>query len=557
MRRQALSGICPYVLLTLAVGLWQNSKMDQETDRPVAGETVTESELDRIRQSAGLEPGQHWCDLSPDAILCLDSRWRILFFNRAAAELFGPAGRLGIGQPPWLCPPLMGILEELSLDSLDPKAGAHPCVVLQAELGKPGARAIESAVAVAGAGDGRVYTVSIRDVSGKSPAPPALYQTQRHQLVGALAGGIAHDFNNILTAVICQIDLALLDKDLSPQARESLMRSLESARRGAELNAKLLQFGRHKEARPSAVPLARLVEETIFLLRRGIDRKIEIQFAAPETPVWPAWVDEGQFTQVLMNLSLNARDAMPRGGTLSFEIANRTVSATEERGPRRQGDFVEITVSDTGEGMTPEVLDRLFEPYFTTKEFGKGAGLGLSIANHVVVEHGGWMEVQSEPGRGSRFHVFLPRAETAAEEEPVEGGAAAGAALEGDETVLVVDDEHPVREVIRAMLTFRGYRVVEAGDGMEAVDRFRAAGGGIDLVLLDIQMPRMNGWDTMEQLHQLDSEIPVVLLSGGVSEMPAGRSRSSRPSAVLQKPFASAELLRAVRKTLDLKRRRG
>jgi two-component system cell cycle sensor histidine kinase/response regulator CckA len=556
------------VLLTLTAELWQNSdsgtntticKMDQATDNPGAGETVAESELDRIRQAAGLNSRQHWCELSPDAMICLDGRWRVLFFNRAADELFQASGMLAVGQPPWQCAPLLGILEELSLDSLSAEPRVQRCMVRQVELGKAGTRALEAAVAVAGAHDERVFTICIRDVSQKAPAQPTLYQSQRRQLVGSLAGGIAHDFNNILTAVICQIDLALLDKELSQQARESLMQAMESARRGAELNAKLLQFSRNTEARPTAVQLTRLVDETVFLLRRGIDRRIGIQFAAPGSDLWPAWVDEGQFMQVLMSLSLNARDAMPKGGELLFQLANLKLGPEEARAPRRSGEFVQITVSDTGHGMTPEVLGRLFEPYFTTKEFGKGAGLGLSIANHVVVEHGGWMEVDSEPGRGSRFHVFLPRAVTATAPpaEPAGGGAAVGTALEGDETVLVVDDEQPVREVIRAMLAFRGYQVVEAGDGTEAVDRFRAANGDIDLVLLDIQMPRMNGWDTLEKLHKLDSEIPVLLLSGGVSEPPADRIASSRPAAVLQKPFASAELLRMVRKILDSTRRPG
>ncbi len=391
------------------------------------------------------------------------------------------------------------------------------------------------------------------DVTPNNPSPQVLYQTQKGRLVAALAGGIAHDFNNILTSVICQIDLALMDPGLAPPVRESLARALASARRGAELNTKLLQFSRQAEARPGPASATRLVEETIFLVRRGIDRRIQIQFDPAQNPAWPVWVDEGQCMQVLMNLCLNARDAMPAGGEISFRLANCTFTPGEARPPKHPGEFVRISVRDTGHGMTPEVLGHLFEPYFTTREFGKGAGLGLSIANHVVVAHGGWIEVESEPGRGSQFHVFLPRAHsaTAPAADAAAPGVSVGAALDGHETVLVVDDEQPVRAVIQAMLVFRGYKVIEAGDGAEAIERFRSGGEKINLVLLDLQMPRLNGWDTMEKIHELNPATPVLLLSGGVSDPPGNGDALSRSAGMIRKPFASTELLRAVRKALD------
>jgi len=399
----------------------------------------------------------------------------------------------------------------------------------------------------------------IPGVSQTNSDPQALYQSQKRQLVAALAGGIAHDFNNILTSVICQIDLALLDQGLGPQVRESLTRALASAKRGAELNTKLLQFSRQTEARPGPASVTRLVEETVFLIRRGIDRKIQIQIEPPKESLWPVLVDEGRSMQVLMNLCFNARDAMPKGGEISFQLANRAFAPEEARGPQLPGEFVQISVRDTGHGMTPEVLGHLFEPYFTTKEFGKGAGLGLSIANHVVVEQGGWMEVESEPGQGSRFHVFFPRAKSPAarSSEPVLPGVRVGAALEGHETVLVVDDEQSVRSVIQAMLVFRGYQVLEAGDGAEAIERYRSKREKINLVLLDLQMPRLNGWETMEKIHELNPKIPVLLLSGGVSDPPGDVSALARSAGMVRKPFASTELLRLVRKALDATPRNG
>ena len=247
--------------------------------------------------------------------------------------------------------------------------------------------------------------------TGAAPAGEthALYQSQKRQVIGALAGGIAHDFNNILTAVIGNLDLALSDGDLSPAVRQVLEQALHSARRGADLNTKLLAFSRQTDARPAAVDVARLIEETVFILRRSVDPRLRIHLAPPRGGLWPVLVDEGQLMQVLMNLCLNARDAMPEGGDITFSLANRGFGAAEAKAPRLAGEFLQVTVGDTGPGMTPEVLSRLFEPYFTTKEFGRGAGLGLSIANHVAVDNGGWMEVESQPGKGTRFHVFLPR----------------------------------------------------------------------------------------------------------------------------------------------------
>jgi signal transduction histidine kinase/CheY-like chemotaxis protein len=494
-------------------------------------------------------PEGHWCGQSPDALVGLDDQWRVLFFNRSARDLLPAGDTLDVGAQPWQCAGLLAILEALHLDQLS--VGEHsPNRTIR--LVETGQELYEIAVAVSGEPRKRTFTLSIRDESRKKPDQRVLYRSQKGQVIGALAGGIAHDFNNILTAVIGHLELALLNKELSPMHREFLVKAQTSARRGAELNARLLEFSRQTEARPVIVDVPRLVEETIFLLRRGLDRRIQIQFQPPTSAVWPARVDPGQLVQVLMQLSLNARDAMPEGGELAFELANHTFAVTEARPPRQPGEFVGITVRDTGHGMTPEVLERLFEPYFTTKGFGKGAGLGLSIANHVVVEHGGWMEVESKPGAGSRFHVFLPRAGAAAAAgEPVATVPPAGAALEGRETVLLVDDEEPVRAVIQAMLTFRGYQVIEAKDGEEAVERLRTGGSAIGIVLLDIQMPRMNGWDTLEKIHGLNPRIPVLMLSGGVSDPPGDGSGMNRTAGMLRKPFASEELLRSVRKALD------
>jgi CheY-like chemotaxis protein len=260
-----------------------------------------------------------------------------------------------------------------------------------------------------------------------------------------------------------------------------------------------------------------------------------------------------------MNLCLNARDAMTGGGQLTFELANRTVATGEARPPRRAGDFVRISVCDTGAGMTPEELARLLEANDATSGAGEAARLVLSVARAVVRAQGGWMEAESEPGRGSRFHVFLPRAvsSTVARGTTVVPGVGAGPGLEGKETILVVDDEQTVRAVLEAMLVFRGYKVLEAGDGVEAIERLRTGREAIDLVLLDIQMPRLNGWEAMGRIHALRPKLPVLLLSGGNSDPPGGDEALARSAGVVGKPFASADLLRAVRQALDATPKQG
>lgn len=512
--------------------------------------------VNALREVFGLTAGEHWCELVPDGILCLDGQWRLLFLNRAAQEMFGLEGNVVIGETARRSALLWGLLQELHLDSLvvpeQQRGTQHQVRGVTLRRGND-RQVVEVSASVSWRGGRRVFTLVTRGQTPNSGEQQALYQSQKRQVIGALAGGIAHDFNNILTAIIGNLDLVLSEEDLPMLSRQSLLQALESARRGAELNTKLLAFSRQTDVHPVAVDVARLIEETVFILRRSIDPRVRIKFPAPPADLWPAWVDEGQFMQVLMNLCLNARDAMPKGGDLSFKLANRVFAASEATPLRQTGEFVQVIVADTGVGMTPEVLERLFEPYFTTKEFGRGAGLGLSIANHVVVENGGWMEVESEPDKGSRFHIFLPRTRTAVAAATARAAprAASGAVLEGKETVLLVDDEQSVRTVVHAVLSYRGYTVTDASDGAEALEKFREARGAIQLVLLDIQMPEMNGWDTLDRIRELDPDVPVLLLSGGASDPPADRTSQNEAAGILHKPFASAELLRAIRGILD------
>jgi two-component system, cell cycle sensor histidine kinase and response regulator CckA len=508
-------------------------------------------ELDRLALAELLE-------FLPDAFLCLDEQCQLLYQNTVARRLFSPEA--GVAMESHASAPLFA--EMLAQLRLNPGGGeeSSESQVQTVELRSPnGRRGVwEVSWGQRDLVGRRVWLLLLREVRRHHQIQDAVYQAQKRQVIGSLAAGIAHDFNNILTAVIANIDLVFGEESLSAQARMFLQRAQASARRGAEINGKLLAFSRHAETRRAPLDLVKLAEEALFILRRGLEKRIEIKFTPP-AGLWQILADPSQIVQVLMNLCLNARDAMPRGGTLTVEMANTTFAAASVA-PRHPGEFVRVSVSDTGTGMPPEVLKRLFEPYFTTKEYGKGAGLSLSIAAHVLAEHGGWMEAESVLGQGSRFHVFLPRC-LPRDQEAVTiaevGCEAPPAALEGAETILVADDEPSVRTVVRAILQFRGYHVLEAAAGHEALEQFQRNLDLVDLVLLDVDMPGLDGWDTLAHLRKLSSGVPVLMLSGGNSGSWEQKLSELGAGGLIEKPFKNQELLRAVRTALDEGKRSG
>jgi two-component system cell cycle sensor histidine kinase/response regulator CckA len=399
-----------------------------------------------------------------------------------------------------------------------------------------------------------IYPVVIRPVSQQKQQAQALNQSQKAQAIGALASGVAHDFNNILTAILSHLDLVADSKELPPLLRESVHHAQNSARRGAELVSKLMTFSHRSEPKLAPLNLHKLITDMVGMLRRNIDPRIQIR-VSPETPE-VGWVqaDESQIMQMLMYLCLNVRDAMPHGGELAIILEDVTFMGSNLSPPRRAGDFVRLTVSDTGEAMPPEVLGRLFEPYFATKILHKGVGLGLSIAYNIVIGHGGWLEVASRVGQGNQFHVYLPLTRETEKREPElahELSEADTQALEGKEKVLVADDEELVRLVVRAVLSYRGYQIVEATNGEEAIKLYREASPPYDLVLLDVHMPNLNGWETLVRLRQLDPGVTAILLSGGLTDEENEKAVKLGAASLLPKPFDNLNLLRLVRKTLD------
>ena len=493
-------------------------------------------------------------DSVEDAIVSVDDAYTLVFLNAAAKRVFGCASATS-GQPASRFPALADAIKQLKLGELHLSNDAATATRRLQVAVSTGHEAVpmEAVVSSADANGKRVFTAVIRDISLQQQMEQALYEARKMQAIGALAGGVAHDFNNILTAVISQIDLALTAPEFPASLRENLIYAQTSARRGAELVSKLQMFSAQGKPAFAPLDLSEVIEQVVFMLRRSMDAKIALQALPPSTKPWLVKADSNQIMQALVNLGLNARDSMPKGGKLGFELANVTFDAGAVlTPPRKAGDFVRLTISDTGHGMSPETLSRIFEPYFSTKDASRGPGLGLSITSATISEHGGWMEVESREGAGTKFHVFLPRdsePETAPRQVPV----ADPRSTEGRERLLVVDDEELVRMVIKAVLSYRGYQVSDAEDGQDAVEKYRAASPPFDLVLMDMHMPRLNGHDAIMRIREINPKVKAVLLSGGLQDGASDSATSLPGVAFLHKPFENQELVRLVRELLDLK----
>jgi PAS domain S-box-containing protein len=386
-----------------------------------------------------------------------------------------------------------------------------------------------------------------RDVTEHEQLEEELRQSHKMEAVGRLAGGIAHDFNNLLTVVLGNLELVRSGAADGKEADEMLAATERAARQAADLTKQMLGFARRQPLRTTAVDLNSLVRDAVGLLRRTIDPRITIRLN-PEADLRPAAADPVQVQQVLMNLCLNARDAMPDGGTLVVETANADGPSDEGAAPRP---LVRLTVADTGVGMTDEVRTKVFEPFFTTKGVGKGTGLGLAVVYGVAKAHGGWVEVASAPGAGSRFDVYLPCGGGAGAKGSASREAREDVARGNGETVLVADDEVAVRELAKTALELAGYRVLLAVDGADAVEVFRGAKDQVRLVVLDASMPRMSGRQAFEAIRQLSPHVPVLFASGyhGGGLLPD----SAPGTRLLNKPYIPSQLAAAVRDMLATK----
>jgi PAS domain S-box-containing protein len=396
--------------------------------------------------------------------------------------------------------------------------------------------------------EGREYNCAFaHDISRRRQLEEQLRQAQKMEAIGTLAGGVAHDFNNILTSILGYASLVQQEiPDNSPQHAD-METIIASARRAAELTEQLLTFARRStQAERAALDVNDIVQEIAKLLERTIDKAIaiELQLAADLKPVKG---DASQLHQAVLNLCLNARDAMPDGGWLGITTQNTRIEVTDAREdlPIGAGDYVVLSVTDTGCGMGPAVLERIFEPFFTTKE--QGRGLGLAMVYGIVRGHGGAVQVRSEPGRGTTFKVFLP-----VHEEVTPARTAGPEDLpSGRETVLVVDDEGDVRRVLQRILERGGYQVIPAADGAQAIDLYCQRSGAIDLVVLDVIMPRMGGGETFRRLREINPFVKVLLSSGYSESGQATAILDQGACGFLSKPYGVDTVLRKVRQVLD------
>lgn len=401
--------------------------------------------------------------------------------------------------------------------------------------------------------DGKIthYVAVKRDISRELEVERQLQQSQRMEVIGQLAGGMAHDFNNLLQSILGFSDLALKEHETEENRLEYVKIIRQAGETAASLTRQLLAFSRRQVLQKVPLSLNQRISNIVKMTSRMIGENIHVELTLdPDLPLVMA--DPGQVEQVIMNLAVNARDAMPKGGTLSIRterVRQRAASRVPPVDDARKG-YARLVIADTGIGMPPEIKDRVFEPFFTTKKAGKGTGLGLSTVYGIVKQHNGWIDIVSEPGKGTEFHVFLP----VADEETIRKAISASkddVSLKGaGQRILLVEDEYNVRLLMKRILSQAGFVTIPAGDGQEAVKIYEEQGGAFDLVCSDVIMPGMNGFDLIEELTRRDPAIGVVMVSGYTDEQ--GRwERIAKPGWVfVHKPVDDRTLLRAIQQAL-------
>jgi PAS domain S-box-containing protein len=384
----------------------------------------------------------------------------------------------------------------------------------------------------------------VGDVTHEKRVEAELRQAQKMEAIGQLSGGIAHDFNNLLGVIIGNVEFLIDELNDAPQGAMA-KEILDSALSGADLTRRLLAFARRQALQPSWIDLNAYLPNHVAILRRLLGESISVTMTLADH-LWPVRADPSQVGDALLNLAINARDAMPHGGLLSIATANAHLAVGEQDDEVTEGDYVVLSVSDTGIGMPPELLERVVEPFFTTKEPGEGSGLGLSMIFGFAKQSGGHLRIESEPGHGTTVRLYLPRARDV---EPRDAEEAADVSLpEGSESILLVDDNADMRAVARRQLVSLGYRVSEAGNGTAALQALRH-GGGFDLLFTDVVMPDgMTGYQLAAAARQLLPRLKVLFTTGYSRSDPGDEPAGT----VIRKPYRRPELAAAVRAALEV-----
>jgi PAS domain S-box-containing protein len=528
---------------------------------------------------------QPFFDEAPVGIAIVDRLGRFTKANRALGELFGapPESLTGRGLIVLLDPEDRAVVAARLADAAIGRKNGTP---IEIRLAAPGERTmvlllshvdrepaekpaadgdtpIVATVASGPAADGAQrddaaadnLTLYFIDVTEQKQLETQFAQSQKMQAIGQLAGGVAHDFNNLLTAMIGFCDLLLLRSRPGDPAFADIMQIKQNANRAANLVRQLLAFSRQQSLQPQVLDITDVLSELSHLLRRLIGENIELEFVHGHD-LGLVKVDQGQLEQVVINLAVNARDAMPDGGRLTIRTENVHQPCAVRRRTETMpaGDYVLIEVTDTGIGIAPDTLARIFEPFFSTKSVGSGTGLGLSTVYGIVKQTGGFVFVDSCSGRGATFSIYLPRHETANAPAPAPDAAwpepAIARDLTGSDTIMLVEDDDAVRMFGARALRNKGYRVIEAKSGESALERIRNGADSIDLVITDVVMPQMDGPALVRELREMDPEIKVIFISGYAEDGFRQRLDQDRDIHFLPKPFNLKQLALKVKDVL-------
>ncbi len=489
---------------------------------------------------------------TPMAIASLDHDGRIALTNARFVMLFGKSGSTGRK--------LSELVQEGERAGLAAAIGAAlarqsdiPAVDASlADDGGRSARFFVSPILEAGEGEDAAVVYALETTEQRT-LEMQFAQSQKMQAVGQLAGGIAHDFNNMLTAIIGFSDLLLTSHRPTDPSFQDIMNIKQNANRAAGLVRQLLAFSRRQTLRPKVIDLNDALSDISILLARLLGETIELEVKRGRD-TWPIKADLNQLEQVIVNLAVNARDAMPNGGKLVIRTSN--VGAEESRKFREEGfkpgDYVLLEVIDTGEGMPPEVMEKIFEPFFTTKGVGQGTGLGLSTVYGIVKQTGGFIYVDSKPGAGTTFRMLFPRHELQPHEVPAAAEQPpAPSDLTGSANILLVEDEEAVRAFAGRALEARGYKVFEAESGQEALDLLNGIKVPIDLVISDVVMPGMDGPTLMRELRRRQPELKIIFVSGYAEDVFERNLPEEGTFQFLPKPFTLKELATTVKETLE------
>jgi two-component system, cell cycle sensor histidine kinase and response regulator CckA len=523
-------------------------------DLGVLGDAIDQTAARLRTVTATLRARQEWFRMllehGSDVILALDAGFRIGFAGPSLPRVLGWTAAQVARRP---------LADFIHPDDMDAVGASLETVLKRSGFGEPiafrfrhadgGWRSVEAIGNHPGDWDGPEQIILTgRDITARERLEGQLRQAQKMEALGRFAGGVAHDFNNLLTAIQGYTSLIMMDLAPHDPHREDLEEIRKASERAAALTRQILAFSRRHVVEPMTIDLNQTIKDLERLVQRLIGEDVAVVIAL-DPELAPVRADPRQLEQVVLNLVVNARDAMPQGGRLTLETAMDLVSESDSRASPDlpPGRYALLTVSDTGTGMDPAIVPNIFDPFFTTKEPGRGTGLGLATVYGIVKQAGGHVEVETAPGAGATFRLYFPAA--TAESAVAAAPSAAGPGPRGSETVLLVEDEESVRVFASKALEKQGYRVLQARHGRDALLRLAEHNGPVHLVITDIVMPEMGGGELARRIAGERPEVPVLFMSGYTDDEVAQRGLGAE-QGFLQKPFTSDGLARKVREAL-------